>query len=158
MGINLSAIDIIIDISCTGIFITFKKPMLFSRPSVSALGVVVKVITDDPTIRKINLSPMNIEILIPSLVILIIHSLNTTSPSVKNRLKLTLIIKSIRTAFSPFTINFTGTFESEIATTKKSVAKAYPGHEFAINRETIKIMVPKSFVLGSSLCITESIG
>ena len=158
MGINLSAIDIIIDISCTGIFITFKKPILFSRPSVSAFGVVVKVITDDPTIRKINLSPMNIETLIPSLVILIIHNLNTTSPSVKNKLKLTLIIKSIRTAFSPFIMNFTGTFESEIATTKKSVAKAYPGHEFARKREIIKTIVPKSFVLGSSLCTKESTG
>ena len=122
MGINLSAIDIIIDISCTGIFITFKNPRLFSRPSVSAFGVVVSVITEEPTIRKISLIPINSDILIPSLVILNIQSLNTTSPSVKNRLKLTLIISKTSTALSPFSINLTGTFDSPIAITKKSVA------------------------------------
>ena len=56
IGINLSAIDIIMDISCTGILMTFKKPRLFSRPSVRSFGVVVNVISDEPIMRNTSLT------------------------------------------------------------------------------------------------------
>ncbi len=57
IGINLSAIDIIIAISCTGTPILFKNPSDLSSPSVSSFGVVVNVSKDVPNTSMIRRLP-----------------------------------------------------------------------------------------------------
>ena len=51
---NRRAMDIIMDTSWTGTPIFPIKPRLFSRPSVSWLGVVVRVRIVEPSTRKIR--------------------------------------------------------------------------------------------------------
>ena len=51
MGMNRRAMDIIMATSWTGTWIFFRGSKSSSMPSVSAFGVVVKVIRDDPMIR-----------------------------------------------------------------------------------------------------------
>ena len=51
IGIKRRAMDIIIEISWTGAPTLFRKPRPFSMPSVSALGVVVKVMIVEPKTR-----------------------------------------------------------------------------------------------------------
>ena len=52
VGMNLSAMLIIMLISCTGIFIFLSGPIMISSPSVSAMGLVVYVSMNVPTIRR----------------------------------------------------------------------------------------------------------
>ena len=51
IGMNLRAMDIIIETSCTGTFTRFRKPSPFSSPSVSWFGVVVRVMREEPITR-----------------------------------------------------------------------------------------------------------
>ena len=51
MGIKRRAMDIIMATSCTGTCILLRGCRRLSMPSVRALGVVVKVISDEPAIR-----------------------------------------------------------------------------------------------------------
>ena len=65
---------------------------------------------------------MNPAVIKPSFVTLKNHSLKTTSPGVRNKLKLTLIKSRKMMALSPRTMNLNGTWLSLIAMARKSVA------------------------------------
>jgi len=71
------------------------------------------------------------------------------SPGVKNKLKLTLIKSKKIIARKPLSIILIGTLESLIHNNKKIVISTYPVTELLKKRAIIKIIVPKSFVLGS---------
>ncbi len=58
----------------------------------------------------------------PSRVILNIQNFTIIVPSVKNRLKLTLISSSTSTAFRPRTINLNGTLVARITRARTAVA------------------------------------
>ena len=64
-------------------------------------------------------------------------------------------IISISTALRPFTINFSGTFESLIITARNAVTARYIHTLLPKNSEIINTNVPISFTLGSSSCITD---
>ena len=55
VGINLNAIDIITAISCTGILTYFSGVIRLSSPSVSSVGVVVRVRNVVPITKKVSL-------------------------------------------------------------------------------------------------------
>ena len=60
--------------------------------------------------------------------------------------------------FNPLKINYTGTFDNPIHINKNPAAKINTIGFLAKKRLIIYISVPKSLTLGSSLCITESVG
>ena len=101
---NRSAMDIIIATSCTGTLKILSGRISFSKPSVRLLGVVVSVITEDPTIKNDNRIAIIPAILAPSLVMVSFHSVTSGSPGVRNRLNTTVIIKIKTIARMPFTI------------------------------------------------------
>ena len=102
----------VIAISCTGILTFFKKPRLFSRPSVSAFGVVVSVMIDEPRIKRIKRIPMYTAFSKPSHVIWrSSHTSIILVPGVKNRLKETVIKRIITILFNPLAINLNGTVD-----------------------------------------------
>ena len=152
------AMDIIMATSCTGTPTFFRNPRPFSRPSVSSLGVVVKVMTEEPSTRKIRRSAINTAVRRPSQVIFRNPSCTMASPGVRNRLKLTLISRRTSTAFRPRTINLNGTFDSFITAARNRAATPYPRKLSVQNREMINSSVPNSFVRGSMRCSTESTG
>ena len=78
-------------------------------------------------------------------------------PGVRNRLKTTVSIKRKRTAFIPRTIKRKGTFDSRITTARNSAAARYPHIWLKKNSEIMYTRVPPSLILGSSLCITDSV-
>ena len=125
-------------------------------PSVRLFGVVVNVITEDPTIRKDNLMAIITASCSPSLVIVSFQTDTSGSPGVRNKLNITVIIKIKTIAFMPFTINLKGTLDSLIITAKNTAATTYPTQLFTTKREMIKQMVATSFTRGSSLWMTES--
>ena len=94
----------------------------------------------------------------PSRVIFNIPSCQMTSPVVRKRLKTTLSMSSITIARRPRNMKRTGTRDSFITAASASMPMAYPAQSWAQNNMMIYSIVPKSFVLGSSLCITESVG
>ena len=104
MGIKRRAMDIIMAISWTGTLNFFRKPRPFSMPSVRAFGVVVRVITVEPSTRKMRRSAMKPATFRPSFVTFRMPSEKITSPFVRNRLKLTLMRSSTRMPFSPRTM------------------------------------------------------
>ena len=87
----------------------------------------------------------------PSLVISINPRLHSSSPGVRSILKIIVIRRIRKIAFSPLKINFTGTLDIFITAARNTVATAYPGRVWNRNTDTMKISVPASFVLGSSL-------
>lgn len=155
IGMNLSAMDIIMAISCTGTLIYFKKDNPFSSPSVRLFGVVVRVIRDEPMIKYTSLITIKMAVFRPLSVMVIFHTLKITVPGVKNRLNAALISIKIRIAFRPLTMNLKGTFEAIIRPARARVATMYTKMFMPRNRDMIKISVPMSFTLGSRLCITE---
>ena len=88
----------------------------------SWFGVVVSVMIDEPSTRYIRRRPIKKARLRPSAVIFRNPSRKISRPSVRNRLKLTLISSRKTIAFSPFTMNLKGTFESLTTRVKNSVA------------------------------------
>ena len=87
----------------------------------------------------------------PSKVILKIQNFTSMRPSVRNRLKLTLINSRIMIAFRPLSMKRTGTLVSLITAASTTVAMTYPHILSTTNKEAMNTIVPKSFVLGSSL-------
>ena len=124
IGIKRSAIDIIIEISCTGTWRRFKHPRLRSKPSVSWFGVVVSVMTEEPITRYIRRRPMKTASRKPSCVTFKNPIWKITRPFVRNRLKLILISNRNTIALSPRTINLNGTREARIAIARNTVATA----------------------------------
>jgi len=119
---------------------------------------VVKVIRDEPRIRKLSRIPINSALYSPLSVILIIPHLNISSPGKKNKLKNTVNIKSTSTAFIPRRINLNGTFDRPIAEAKKIKTTIYPKNDLNKKSEIINKKVPNSLTLGSSRCRIESAG
>ena len=129
--------DIIMAISCTGTFMTRKGFIRLSNPSVRLLGVVVSVITEEPMIRKTSLTAIMDASAIPSFVICSFQIETTASPGVRNKLNTTAMIRRNTMDFIPRTINFTGTFESFMISTRNSPAITYPTALSTIKREMI---------------------
>lgn len=96
--------------------------IIFSIPSVKLLGVVVKVIMEEPIISIVSLIAMVTAIRIPSTVIVIFHTETNAVPGVRNRLNTTVIINRKRIPFIPLTINRKGTWDSRITTAKNTAA------------------------------------
>ena len=135
--------------------ITFRNPRLFSSPSVRSFGVVVRVISEEPIIRNTSLTAIAAAIYMPSLVTLIFHIWKSTSPSVRNMLKITLNISSINTAFRPLKINLTGTFEALMHANRNKPAIVYISIFCPKKREIMYISVQNNLTRGSSLWIIE---
>ena len=122
MGMNRSAIDIIMAISCTGTWIFLRKPSPFSIPSVRSFGVVVSVISEEPMTSRIRRITIRMATRMPSFVIFSFHSCHTTVPGVRNKLKTAVISISIKMARNPRTIKDTGTLESRIRMIRNTAA------------------------------------
>ena len=103
---NLKAIVIIIASSCTGRPIFLNGFNTLSIPSVSAIGDVVSVNNDVPTISIASLIDINIACLTPSLVIAKNPNDHIFSPGMQNIF--TINVNSIihLRGFNPFRINF----------------------------------------------------
>ena len=121
IGIKRSAIDIIMEISCTGTWIFFNGPSRLSSASVSWFGVVVSVISEEPIIRKIRRTDIRHAIATPSRVIVIFQIRTSTSPGVNKMLNTIVIASSTKIDFRPFVINLNGTFDSLIITARNAV-------------------------------------
>ena len=80
VGINRSAIDIIIAISCTFIWKIFSGFIILSKPSVRSVGEVVKVRTPLISTISITLAATNTALFMPASVISIKPHLNIGSP------------------------------------------------------------------------------
>ena len=150
--------DIIIEISCTGTPIFLKPRRPFSIPSVSWLGVVVRVISDEPITRRISLIPIFRAMVRPSFEIFSIPSWNSGSPGVRNKLKLTEMRSRIRMFLSPFVMNLKGTLLSLMSIPSTTAATAYIVQLSTTKRAIRNTSVPSSLTRGSSLWITESTG
>ena len=77
---NLSAMLIIMLISCTGTFIFLSGLSSISSPSVSAIGLVVYVSRKVPVISSIMRTTMRKARLMPSVVMVNIHQSKSTVP------------------------------------------------------------------------------
>jgi hypothetical protein len=120
VGINLRAIVIIIASSWAGNLITLKGLSNSSKPSVRAIGEVVRVKIELPDTRNISLRAIKIACLSPSLVTVIFQTLNRTVPPVlKNRLstKVMMIIKS--RGLRPFNTYLRGILDRKMVRSKK---------------------------------------
>ena len=158
IGINLNAIDTIIASSCTGTLNIFKNPKQLSIPLVSLFGVVVYVISDDPNTRNASLRPINNAANIPSFVTVNIHHSPITSPGVIRSVNIIINKRRNSIGRSPFNIYFGGMCASVVTVTRNAPASRNPQKDLNRNKDTTNIIVPKNFVLGSSLCITDSTG
>ena len=153
-----SAIDIIIEISCTGTPTFFRAPSPFSRPSVSWFGVVVSVMSEEPSTRRIRRAPIMSAMWRPSRVIFRIQNCTSTSPGVRKRLKLTEIRSRITMLFRPRVIKRNGTLLILMRIARATAATPYMIQLFTMKREIRKSTVPSSFTRGSRRWITESTG
>jgi len=97
VGINLSAIVIIMAISCAGTPTRLNGFNRYSMASVSCIGEVVSVSRDDPVIINISLVHILAAPITPSSVSLNAPTCSSTSPGVKNMFKTTvnIIMKNI---------------------------------------------------------------
>ncbi len=158
IGMKRSAIDIIIEISCTGTPTFFRAPSPFSRPSVSWFGVVVSVMSEEPSTRRIRRAPIMSAMWRPSRVIFRIQNCTSTSPGVRKRLKLTEIRSRITMLFRPRVIKRNGTLLILMRIARATAATPYMIQLFTMKREIRKSTVPSSFTRGSRRWITESTG
>ena len=137
IGINLSAIDIIMAISCTG-SIKLKGFIKRSSALVSWFGVVVSVIREVPTIRKLRRIAIRTAISRPFSVMVIFQNVtSTSSPGVKIRLNTTVIPRRKAMDFIPFRIKERGTLDTLIQAARNRNAARYPIQSFVTNRLTI---------------------
>ena len=157
IGIKRSAMDIIMETSCTGTLNFLSGFNRLSRPSVRWFGVVVRVISDEPMISITRRTAILDAISMPSHVIFNFQIVTAGVPGVRKRLNTTA--KSIRNTidFIPFTMNLKGTFDNRMHSARNSAASRYPHTLFTTNREMINASVPTSFTRQSSLCSTESV-
>ena len=157
IGMNRRAMDMIMATSCTGTRNSFRGFIIFSMPSVRLLGVVVRVMMEEPIISMVSLTAMLTAIRSPSTVMVSFQKETSSVPGVRNRLKNTVISSKNRIARIPFTIYRKGTWERPMTTPKNTTATPYPRKLRNRNREMMKSSVPPSFTLGSSLCTTDSV-
>ena len=122
MGINRSAIDIIIATSCTGTLNSFRGRSPFSSPSVRLFGVVVRVIMEEPIISIVSRTAIVTAVASPSFVIVSFHMVTSASPGVRKRLNTTVINNRNTTALIPFTMNRKGTWDSPITNARNKAA------------------------------------
>ena len=122
---NLSAMVIIIAISWAGTPIFSNGLRSDSIPSVSFIGVVVKVKSDEPTMRSIILRHIFMAKNTPSRVTVNRHIVRSgVSPSVTSRL-MTAVKIIIRTSdLRPLIINLKGTLDIFIVTASEAITTA----------------------------------
>ena len=152
VGMNLSAIVIIIASSCTGTFITFSGDKSLSIASVRSIGDVVYVRRLVPIIRQAILTTINTAVSTPLSVILMnFHSKYGVPVCTKNRLSIAVIIMIIIIGLMLFHIIFSGMRETMNVMNVKHTPTHKPLISSAINSITIKAIVSTIFTLASSL-------
>jgi hypothetical protein len=151
VGIKRRAIVIIIANSWAGRPNLVKGFKRASIPSVKIMGEVVRVKSDVPIIRRVNLTAINPACLKPSSVIFMKPNEKTTLPGVIKRLikKVTKMMNKI--GLKPFITNLRGTFEIVITTVRNAATIKKPTKLSIKNKDMIKIMVNIIFSLGSRL-------
>ena len=95
---------------------------MLSMPSVRLLGVVVKVIREEPMISIVSRTAMVTAVLSPSTVTVSFQTETNSVPGVRKRLNTTVISSRKTMAFIPFTMNLKGTRERPMTVAKKIAA------------------------------------
>ena len=155
---NLSAIVIIMAISCAGSPIALNGESSLSIPSVRLSGLVQSVSMEEPIISRISRIAIKTAVRMPSLVILRIHQLQMTSPLIMKILSAKVKSKIISIGLRPLRIKPSGTPDTAISTASTTAEIAKPIKSFTIKSSIMNSNVAIIFTLGSSLCTQDSPG
>ena len=150
VGINLSAMDIIIAISCAGRPNRSNGLSSRSIPSVRRIGVVVSVRREDPIISRTSRIAMNTAVMTPSQVTFNGPIVQITLPSTIKMFSKNVNSRIIIIGLRPRMIKLSGTLETRTQTAITPAQIANPMKLLTMNSSTIKSSVAMIFTLGSS--------
>lgn len=146
---NRSAIVIIIASSCAGSPSLLKGCKSLSTPSVRDIGVVVKVSSELPRIRRANRDDIFTAIRTPSQVICTQPITINGVPAVKNRLITAENTMMSMTGLSPLSMYPKGTFERLTISISNNEHRIIPQKWLALKSNVTNQMVPRSLIRGS---------